>query len=51
LAAVLRAAVARVIVDKGLGAFSTREVARLAGVSTPPGHTSASIEDTAERFS
>ncbi len=39
LAAVLRAAAAQVIIDKGLGAFSIREVARRAGVShAAPGY-------------
>lgn len=39
LAAVLRAAAAQVIIDRGLGAFSIREVARRAGVShAAPGY-------------
>lgn len=39
LAAALRAAAAQVIIDKGLGAFSIREVARRAGVShAAPGY-------------
>ena len=39
MAAVLRAAAAQVIIDRGLGAFSIREVARRAGVShAAPGY-------------